>query len=150
MIPSDLMRPVMQPLLAPLVFALALAALSCHRDGSQPPAAVGPQKRPQTQSECSTCNGSWGVHGLGDVASCICRTHDAGKTCKDGLDCEGECEVVEGKVEVTQPGPPPRGFFVGKCTEFDIVFGCRKLLMDGVAAHGPAALDEPIAETCID
>jgi hypothetical protein len=39
---------------------------------------------------------------------------------------------------------------VGKCTEFDHVFGCRKLLMDGTAARGPGPLDEAIPEMCID
>ena len=140
----------MRSLLLSLVLGLTVSAGACHRDGSKPPAAVGPHKRPQTESECRSCNGSWGIHGLGDVVSCICRTRDAGKVCKDGLDCEGECEVVEGKVEVTEAGPPPRGYFVGKCTEFDLVFGCRRLLMDGAAAHGPGPLDEAIPEMCID
>jgi hypothetical protein len=142
---SDLMRPVIA-----VAFLLVLSGWSCHRDGSQKPAAVGPAARPQTESECKACNGNWGVHGMGDTVSCLCRTRDAGKTCKDGLDCEGECEVVEGKVEVTEPGSPPRGYFVGRCTEFDHVFGCRKLLMDGTVAKGPASLDEAIPEMCID
>lgn len=146
MITSDVMR----SLLPALVLALSLFGPACHRDGSSPPAAAGPHKTPQNEAECRDCRGEWGVHGMAEVASCLCRTRDAGKSCKDGLDCEGECEVVEGKVEVTDRGPPPRGFFVGHCTEFDHVFGCRKLLMDGTVARGPAALDEPLPETCID
>lgn len=140
----------MRPLLPALALVLSLSGLTCHRDGSSPPPVVGPRKRPQNEAECRTCNGNWGVHGLRDEPSCLCRTRDAGKTCKDGLDCEGECEVVEGKVEITEQGPPPRGYFVGRCTEFDLVFGCRKLLMDGTLARGPTSLDEALPEMCID
>ena len=142
----------MRPLLVALV--LALSGPACHRDGSSQPPAAGPPKIPQTEAECRACNGDWGIHGMldshNDRPSCLCRTRDAGKTCKDGLDCEGECEVVEGKVEVSEPGPPPRGYFVGRCTEFDRVFGCRKLLMDGTRMRGPTSLDEAMPETCID
>jgi hypothetical protein len=126
----------------------ALLAFGCHRDSSRPPAA-GPARPPQTEGECRACKGEWGVHGMRQVESCLCRTHDAGKSCKDGTDCEGECIAEEGKTEVTLPGPPPRGFFLGRCSEFDHLFGCHKLLMDG-ARSKPARLDEPLTEMCID
>ena len=132
----------------PLILVALLLGLGCHRDGSRPPTA-GPPRVPQNEQECRACKGEWGVHGLAQTTSCLCRTHDAGKSCKDGLECEGECEVVDGKMEVTDPGPPKRGYFVGRCTEFDHVFGCRKLLMDGAAAK-PANLEEALAETCVD
>lgn len=138
---------VMRPLL--LVALLVGLGCRCHREGTRP-AAVGPQKRAQTEEECRACKGEWGVHGLAQALTCLCRTHDAGKACKDGLECEGECDASEGKTEVTDPGPPRRGYFVGKCTEFDLVFGCRKLIMDGTAAKGPGSLDEPMAEICVD
>jgi hypothetical protein len=140
---SDVMRPL-------LLAVILLSGLSCHRDGSQVPVAAGPHKTPQNETECRQCNGRWGIHGLREEPSCLCRTRDAGKTCKDGLECEGECVVVEGKVEVTEAGPPPRGYFVGACTEFDHIFGCHKLLMDGTAAKGPSGLDEALPEMCID
>jgi hypothetical protein len=140
----------MRPLLPVLALVLSLSGLACHRDGSSEPPAVGPRKIPQNEAECRACNGNWGVHGMRDEASCLCRTRDAGKTCKDGLDCEGECEVVDDKMEIVEPGPPPRGYFVGRCTEFDHVFGCRRLLMDGTLARGPASLDEALPEMCID
>jgi hypothetical protein len=141
---------IMRLLLTGLALALSLSGFACHRDGSSPPPAAGPRKTPQNEAECRACNGKWGVHGMLEVSSCLCPTRDAGKACKDGLDCEGECEVVDGKVEITEPGPPPRGYFVGRCTAFDHVFGCRKLLMDGTVARGPASLDEALTEMCID
>jgi hypothetical protein len=84
------------------------------------------------------------------VESCLCRTHDNGKVCKDGGDCEGECEVVESETEVIDPGPPARGYFLGRCSEFDHLYGCRKLLADGTKARGPVRLDEPLTEMCVD
>src|SRR4051794_9405529 len=96
----------------PLLLAVCLLGLGCRHDA--PPAAVGPRATPQNEQECRACKGDWGVHGLPQHFSCLCRTHDAGKTCKDGLECEGECEVVDGKLEVTDPGPPRRGYFVGR------------------------------------
>jgi hypothetical protein len=132
----------------PLLLVLLLAA-SCHRDSSRPPAA-GPQQRPQTADECRKCNGQWGVQGLRQEEMCICRTSDSGKECKDGLDCQGECVAVDGRTEISDPGPPARGYFLGTCSEFETMFGCRRLLMDGTKARGPQPLDELPAELCID
>jgi hypothetical protein len=139
-VPFDMMRPLV---------LVVLFALGCHRDGARP-AAAGPQQAPQNESECRACKGEWGIHGLAQVVSCLCRAHDAGKTCKDGLECEGECEVVDGKEQVTAAGPPRRGYFVGRCTEYEHIFGCHRLLMDGTAAKGPVNLDDALAEICID
>jgi hypothetical protein len=132
-----------------LLLAVCLFGPACHRDPARPP-TVGPSSRPTNEAECRACNGDWGVHGMRPEASCLCRTHDAGKVCKDGNDCEGECEAAEGQTEVVDKGPPPRGYFLGKCTGFDHVFGCRKLLADGAKARGPVRLDEPLTEMCID
>ena len=134
------------------VLAVAvLLALGCRR-GDGTPATAGPATRtpPRTAAACRACNGEWGVHGLLQVESCLCRTHDAGKQCRDGLECEGECLLDPGQADVVNPGPPRRGFFLGRCSEFDHVFGCNKLLMDGTAAHGPTVLDEPPGDVCVD
>jgi hypothetical protein len=133
----------------PLLLAALLLGLGCHREGARPPAA-GPRQAPQNERECTACKGLWGVHGLAEVPTCLCRTHDGGKRCKDGLECEGECEVTDSQTEVTDPGPPPRGYFLGHCTGYDHIFGCHKLLMDGTAARGPTNLEEALSEMCVD
>jgi hypothetical protein len=138
----------MRPVFLALALALTLP-VACYRDSPRPPQA-GPIKRPQTEGECHACNGTWGPHGLSQKESCLCRTRDFGKVCKDGLECEGECVAVDGQTEVTDPGPPARGYFLGKCSEFDMVYGCNKLLMDGTKPHGPVRLDEPLTEMCVD
>ena len=132
-----------------LALVTLLLGSSCHRDESRP-LSVGPHRAAQNEAECRACSGEWGLHGLAQTVSCLCRTRDAGKPCKDGLDCEGECEVLEGKVEVTDRGPPARGYFLGRCSDLDHLFGCHKLLVDGTANRGPVILDEPLPEMCID
>jgi hypothetical protein len=125
-------------------------AAGCHRNEARPLAVGPPAKRPSNAAECRSCKGEWGVHGLLQVEDCLCRTRDAGQRCRDGLECEGECLLQAGAVEVVEQGPPRRGFFVGKCSEFDRMFGCHLLLMDGTVARGPTALDEAPGEVCID
>jgi hypothetical protein len=132
-----------------LAVAGLLLALSCrHPDAGRPPATAA--HRPSTASECQACNGVWGVHGLRKVESCLCRTHDAGKTCKDAGECEGECLAEEGRTEVTDPGPPPRGYFLGRCSEYDHVFGCEKRLEAGTRTAGPRPLDQVPPTMCVD
>ena len=139
---------VMRQLL--LLLLIAGTSASCHRDSSRPPVSAGPAQRPQTEAECKKCNGDWGIHGLSEINSCLCRTRDAGKECKDGLECEGECVVVDHRTEITDPGPPALGYFLGRCSERDLQFGCRIRLGDGTKAKGPVRLDEPLTELCMD
>jgi hypothetical protein len=137
-----------------LVMAVVLLAgtPACRRSDGSHPATASTQaatQAPRSASECKACNGEWGVHGLLQVESCLCRTHDSGKVCHDGLECEGECVVEDGKLQVIEPGPPRRGYFLGRCSEFDHVFGCNKLLMDGTGTQ-PISLEEPPGEVCVD
>ncbi|HEX6271970.1 MAG TPA: hypothetical protein VFZ53_02975 [Polyangiaceae bacterium] len=106
--------------------------------------------RPRTETECRTCNGAWGVHGLSQKPDCNCRTSDAGKRCRDGVECEALCVAAETpEREITEPGSPPRGFWVGKCSEFATVFGCYRPIEDGAGAK-PVALAEPPQMLCVD
>jgi hypothetical protein len=132
-----------------LLAAAFSLGLSCHHDQARPPAA-GPAPAPQDEVACRACHGQWGPHGLTQEPSCLCRTHDAGKSCHDGLDCEGACVIVDARTEVTNPGPPPRGYFLGRCTEYDHLYGCHRFLEDGAHARGPVTLDEPVPELCVD
>jgi hypothetical protein len=136
----------MRATLLALTFALVVG---CHRSSSTPPATGALKTAPRNEAECKACRGEWGPHGQLQELSCLCRTHDVGKRCKDGLECEGECLVEEGKTEIVSPGPPPMGYFLGRCSEFDHLFGCLKMLMDGTAAK-PTRLDQPAPEICID
>jgi hypothetical protein len=114
--------------------------------------APPPTPPPATPDACRACGGEWAVHGLAVKPSCNCRTTDAGKKCRDGVDCQGMCIVNAKKpdVEVVQAGPPARGFFVGRCSQLVSVFGCNCVLERGASAAGPVPLDEPPPTICLD
>src|ERR1041385_3854071 len=83
---------------------------------------------PTTEDGCRACNGVWGQTGISETARCVCRTKDAGRKCRGKDDCEGDCIGDLGDREVTQPGPPPLGFRVGRCSEMRTTFGCHVFL----------------------
>jgi len=114
-----------------------------------PPAARG-DAVPRTAEGCRACRGDFGVHGLGGTPRCLCRTHDAGKRCRAKDDCDGACLADAGEREVTDPGPPARGYFLGKCSEFRTTFGCHRYLSRRREQPGPVALDAPPSEICAD
>jgi hypothetical protein len=105
---------------------------------------------PQNEHDCKACNGEWRVHGIAPKPSCNCRTSDGGKRCRDGIECEGLCIAADDpERQVTAPGPPARGFFVGHCSKFAAVFGCHRPLDDGASAK-PVDLTEPPQMICAD
>lgn len=110
---------------------------------------------PKTREACAACRGEWGVHGLAKIESCICRTTDAGKRCRDGNECEGKCLVNDQspEFEVTVAGTganPPRGFFVGRCSELVTVFGCNRYLEAGTLTRPPVPRDDLPVMLCVD
>jgi hypothetical protein len=116
------------------------------------PAAQAPEApvRPTTKAACDACRGRWGIHGLAETKSCVCRTKDAGKICRDGGDCSALCIADEKKFEVKEAGPPPRGYYVGKCSTYDTVFGCFKLIPNGIRSKPPQLQDDAADSICID
>jgi hypothetical protein len=104
----------------------------------------------KTRDACAACNGQWGRHGIAETESCNCRTADKGKICRDGRDCGGECIVDPALFEVVETGPPVRGRFRGRCSEFVTAFGCNALLSDGAANAQPVPKDQPPEELCVD
>ena len=100
------------------------------------------QKTPASPEEChSTCRGRWGRHGLSRTESCLCRTTDSGKECRDGLDCQGECIVDE--------GASGSGALVGQCSEFERVFGCWHRIPRGAAQRSGGSQRLP-PKICLD
>src|SRR5882724_3234453 len=114
------------------------------------PAARAATAEPSTADGCRACGGEWAIHGLIQQPSCLCPTSDAGKRCRDGVECQGQCLADDGEREVIDAGPPARGYFVGKCARFRSSFGCHRPLAAGALKAGPIALDEPPTQTCAD
>ena len=91
------------------------------------------------------------MHGISQTESCDCRTHDGGKRCRDGAECEGMCIAAEEpEREVTNAGPPARGFFVGRCSTLVTVYGCNRMIDRGAVARGPVLLADPPPQLCVD
>jgi hypothetical protein len=161
-----------------IVFAVSMLTLSCSlRDGlpegdaggdaipvppdsasqdSEDVTKVVPPSPPGSVEECHACNGDWGMHSLSDAISgtesCDCRTDDAGKTCTDGSDCQGMCVASADNPEydVVDIGPPARGFLVGRCSEFVVVFGCNALVDSGARDAGPISIVRRPPVLCVD
>jgi hypothetical protein len=148
-----------------LLVVLVAAAACCKK--TPPPAmpqtaATGPAAdkraleaaraadRPQTKEACDACRGEWKRHGLADEEGCRCRTKDAGKACRDGTDCEGQCIAQDTDFVVADKGPPPKGHYKGKCSEFDTTFGCMRVIPPGASKRGPLPADDAADNICID
>jgi hypothetical protein len=134
---------------------LGLAGADCARKpgqkaeaGQVAAAPVPTAATPTTEDGCRACNGAFGPHGIDPTPKCVCRTKDAGKPCKGKDDCEAECIADGGEQEVTQKGPPPLGFRVGRCAEFRTTFGCHVFLPPKSAQ--PVRLDVAPDQICVD
>ena len=132
-----------------LMFVLAAGCRS-----TQPqPATASPTSatKAATPEACHACNGVWGKHGLAQQEGCLCRTKDAGKTCKSKKDCESQCVAKDAPgTEIVEQGPPAKGFFLGQCHEFTPYFGCDRLLRDSAFTGSPVLLDDLPPTICID
>jgi hypothetical protein len=129
----------------------ATAAVLQAPASSKPEARSGaPGDRPQTKEACDACRGEWKRHGLADVEVCRCRTKDGGKACRDGKDCEGQCIAGDDDFIVADKGPPARGHYQGKCSEFDTTFGCMRVVPEGASKRAPLPADDAADHICID
>jgi hypothetical protein len=114
---------------------------------AQAPRGQSPAAR--TQRECDVCQGVWAKHGLSETAGCNCRTGDAGKRCRDGAECEGQC-VLGDIPERTAKDMGGRAYYVGRCSELMTVFGCARFLPKGAATAEPDPGGEPPPVICVD
>jgi hypothetical protein len=122
-----------------------------------PQVAAAPQAPdagpPATREACEARHGIWGPFGLSPDPGCNLPTHDGGRRCTDGADCEGDC-LADGdgaiETQVVSPGSPPLGFFVGRCSQYTVNFGCHRRLWRGLRDAGPSPLGTPPPMMCID
>ncbi len=104
----------------------------------------------ETKEACDACGGIWDIHGIEPVESCICPTKDAGHSCTDGAQCEGMCIVGDDGFQVTEPGETPKGFYVGRCADYDTTFGCYRIVPAGVVENGAHTADVGFEDICVD
>ena len=132
---------------------MAGGGCACRRSstGASGPAGSSPAPAPRAEAtdeaRCRACKGQFGPHGIDPTPRCICGTSDAGRRCRAKEDCEGDCVADAGEREVVDPGPPPRGHFLGRCSPLRTTFGCHHFL--GPRA-GPVRLDVAPEQLCVD
>jgi hypothetical protein len=142
--------------IAAVVFVAVLAGVGCAKKPANKaeagqvaavPTAGGAS--PKTEEGCRACNGVFGPQGIDPNPRCVCRTKDPGKKCRGKEECEGDCIGDLGDREVTQPGPPPLGFWIGRCSELRTTFGCH-VFLPGKPPGAPVRLDEEPTKMCVD
>ena len=114
------------------------------------PAAPAAPEPPKTKAGCDACNGKWGRHGLADVQTCICKTKDGGKPCRDGAECEAQCVAMDDDFVVAEKGPPPKGHYKGRCAEYSTTFGCFRFVPRGASKKPPLPAEDAAEQLCID
>lgn len=102
-----------------LIAALALSALT----------ACAPSMTPQEVAErdCAAQGGQMQRVGRAQTLQCVIAYPDAGKTCRDGDDCLGDCRVGGGVI--VEAGRPVQG----QCSATSDRFGCYTTIEDGRA-----------------
>jgi hypothetical protein len=125
----------------------AIAVDAAGVDASPAPVEVGsdaPASLEPPIEKCGTCNGEVRTAGGPEPHRlyCLCRTHDNGKRCIDGKECEGSC-VTDGKtyqVVRTDADGTVYGYRVGQCSEFLGKRGCGPNIPEGATDGGPYQL----------
>ncbi len=108
--------------------------------------SVDNPERERREAACRACNGDWGAHGITGSEGCNCRMRDAGKECRDGTDCEGEC--LFDHVEEVRPASQHcshgacsatlrEARLVGRCATYRTTFGCHSFIPDGESKRQP-------------
>ena len=86
------------------------------------------------RDRCLADGGSFGPVGMARTFACDRPTHDAGRRCLSGADCEGPC--LEDHTELTASPPDGRTcapgeelhLHVGACASHSLLFGCAPRL----------------------
>ncbi|MBI5939301.1 MAG: hypothetical protein HY859_02630 [Caulobacterales bacterium] len=85
------------------------------------------------RAQCRAKGGTVGLVGMFGTPACIIPYSDAGKACRDGSDCQGQCIVdLDGP---PGSGPKPGDQTTGQCQKDDQQFGCFATVVDGKAAQ---------------
>jgi hypothetical protein len=138
------------------IFAMLSASGGCGSNNtgsasdSKPLSADHPRPRPQNKPACDACGGLWGVHGIAEVETCVCRTADGGSQCRDGAQCDGVCQVDDYSQFEASDTDATLGSFVGRCSDYDTVFGCYRVLPLGSSTREPLPADEAADDICVD
>lgn len=112
----------MRLLIAALALALSVGAAACSPMAEQAPDPAAPQS---AEAACAAQGGEIMRVGRLQTARCVVPFSDAGKVCRDGDDCLGDCR--------TENAGPQSGSVTGRCAPNDLPFGCNTTVEDGRA-----------------
>jgi putative hemolysin len=94
-----------------------------------PMAGQSPDPGAPTQTAAQACAAQGGqIMRVGRLQTerCVVPFSDAGKTCRDGDDCLGDCRARD-------PGPREGANVTGVCAPNDLPFGCNTPIENGRA-----------------
>lgn len=97
-------------------------------DAARFPVKVANKGLDDAHAACDRCQGTWGRYGLNQNEGCNCRAADAGKTCHDGDDCQGQCLFM---------AYDNKGNQIGKCSDNQRVVGCAEIVEKGATKLKP-------------
>ncbi len=106
-----------------LIAALGLFAASCSPMAEQAPDAGAPGQT--AEQACTARGGEMMRVGRLQTLRCVVPFADAGKVCRDGDDCLGDCRAAS--------VGPNEGTTTGVCAPNDLPFGCNTTIENGRA-----------------
>lgn len=111
-----------------LLLILTLGLAACAPAESVPTAtASNATVIPKDEQSCRVAGGTWRPVCMMGTLTCVVTFKDAGKTCRDGNECEGRQCRYEGKQTPDMTGKEASG----KCLAQNDPCGCFTLVQDG-------------------
>ncbi|WP_426037257.1 hypothetical protein [Brevundimonas sp. DC300-4] len=106
-----------------LIVALAMLSAACSPMAEQAPDAAAPTQT--AGAACAARGGEIMRVGRLQTSRCVVPFPDAGKVCRDGDDCLGDCRA--------ETAGPREGAVTGVCAPNDLPFGCNTPVENGRA-----------------
>jgi hypothetical protein len=119
-----------------LPFVLVMMAALSNCAVAESPAAAGGE--PDPVKACTARGGSWQKTGRAGLPACVAAYADAGKACRSGKDCAGDCRIGSGAASMQNS---PNKKISGACQADDTPFGCYATVENG-------KIDRPMM--CVD
>ncbi len=91
---------------------------------ASPTPEATPSARPADEASCKASGGTWRPICRMQTVVCVANFADAGKACRDGDDCLGDCRA-------TNPTAQSGVEATGQCTANDDPCGCNQRVEDG-------------------
>jgi len=112
-----------------LAAAAALMASACTPMAGADPATPAAPGQSVDAASCAARGGEIRRVGRMQSEQCIILFADAGRSCNDNDQCQGDCRTAD------DPRPEAGAAAVGQCSADSSRFGCHTTLKDGKVEH---------------